>query len=150
MTNKNRIDTETGYIYLGDVVITPDKKIDDYKEYEKAGLVRFIGEGDYNTLIVVNEDLTNSNGIDAHIVIDIIDIDEIEGVIITVTPINITTERLIASKKWLIGMMENCNIDDESEDSFSINYSWGDVSGAYGYDPHYGEKTGGNIDISYH
>ena len=141
MTNKNRIDTETGYIYLGDVVITPDKKIDDYKEYEKAGLVRFIGESDYNALIVVNEDLTNSNGIDARIVIDIIDIDEIKGVIITVTPINITTERLIASKKWLIGMMENCNIDDESEDSFSIDYSWGDVSGAYGYDPHYGEKN---------
>ena len=96
----NRIDTETGYIYLGDVVITPDKKIDDYREYEKAGLVRFIDEGDGDALIVVNDDLTNSNGIDTHITIDI---DEIEEVImITVTPINITTERLIASKKWLV------------------------------------------------
>lgn len=150
MTNKNRIDTETGYIYLGDVVITPDKKIDDYTEYEKAGLVRFIEKRDSDAIIVVNEDLTNSNGIDAHIMINIFDIDEIEGVIITVTPINITTERLIASKKWLVGMIENCNIDDESDDSFSIDYSWGDISGAYGYDPHYGKRTGGDINIWYH
>ena len=142
----NRIDTETGYIYLGDVVITPNKKIADYKEYEKAGLVRFINEGDDDALIVVNDDLTNSNGIDTHITIDI---DEIEEVImITVTPINITTERLIASKKWLVGMMKNCNID-ESEDSFSVDYSWGDISGAYGYDPHYG-RTGGELLIWYH
>ena len=139
----NRIDTETGYIYLGDVVITPDKKITDYKEYEKAGLVKFINEIGGIAAIVVN-DMTDSNGIDAHVVISI---DEIEGVIfITVTPMNITTERIIASKKWIAGMINDSVTEDT--DSFSKEYSWGYISVAYGYDPHNGQ-TGGEVLINY-
>ena len=140
----NRIDTETGYIYLGEVVITPDKKIDDYKEYEKTGLVKFINEIDGIAVIVVNG-MTDSNEINTYVVINV---NEILGcIIIKVTPININTKKIIASKKWLVGMMENCNID-ESEDSFSVDYSWGYVSADYGYDPHNG-IIGGDIIIRY-
>lgn len=142
----NRIDTETGYIYLGNVVITPDKKIADYKEYEKAGLVRFIDEGDNNAIIVVN-DSTDSNGIDADVMINIYEI-EIEKVIfITATPMNTNTERIIASKKWIAGMI-NEPIAEDTE-SFCKEYSWGYITAAYGYDPHYGAKTGGEVLINY-
>ena len=142
----NRIDTETGYIYLGDVVITPDKKIADYKEYEKAGLVRFINEGNGDALIDVNGS-TDSNGIDAHVTISIYEIEIEKLIFITVTPMNITTERIIASKKWIAGMI-NESIE-ENADSFSKEYSWGHISVAYGYDPHYGAKTGGEALINY-
>ncbi len=141
----NRIDTDTGYIYLGDVVITPDKKIDDYKEYEKAGLVKFINEIDGFAVIVVN-DMTDSNGINTYVAINI---NEILGhTIIKATPINITTERIIASKKWLASMIENCNVD-ESEDPFFAKYSWGYISAAYVYDHRNGLMTDGNIKICY-
>ncbi len=139
----NRIDTETGYIYLGDVVITPDKKIDDYKEYEKAGLVKFINEIDGIAVIVVN-DMTDSNGINTYVVINI---NEILGcIIIKATPINITTERIIASKKWIAGMINNSIAEDG--DPFSKEYSWGHISAKYSFDPHNGQ-VGGEVLIVY-
>ena len=140
----NRIDTETGYIYLGDVVITPDKKITDYKKYEKAGLVKFINEINGIATIAVN-DMTDSNGINTHVVINI---NEILGcIIIKATPINITTERIIASKKWIAGMTNESIA--ENSDSFEKEYSWGHITAAYGYDHHYGAKTGGEVFIYY-
>ena len=139
----NRIDTETGYIYLGDVVITPDKKITDYKKYEKAGLVKFINEINGIATIAVN-DMTDSNGINTHVVINI---NEILGcIIIKATPINITTERIIASKKWIAGMTNESIA--ENSDSFEKEYSWGHITAAYGYDPHNGQ-TGGEVLINY-
>ena len=140
----NRIDTETGYIYLGNVVITPNKKITDYKEYEKAGLVKFINEIGGIAAIVVN-DMTDSNGINARVMISI---NEILGyTIIRATPINITTERIIASKKWITGMTNESIA--ENSDSFRKEYSWGHISAGYSYDHHYGAKTGGEVLINY-
>ena len=140
----NRIDTETGYIYLGNVVITPDKKIADYKEYEKAGLVKFINEIGSIAVIAIN-DMTSSNGINTRVVISI---DEILGyAIIQATPINITTERIIASKKWIAGMINESIA--ENSDSFRKEYSWGYISTGYSYDPHYCAKVGGEVLISY-
>ena len=141
----NRIDTETGYIYLGDVVITPDKKIDDYKEYEKASLVSIDDMGKAGVIVELAR-LSVSNGIEAEVTVFINSARNITRVVIE--PIIHNLKRIVSSKKWIAGMIENCNVD-ESEDPFIVDYSWGYVSADYDYDPHNGQ-TGGDITIRYY
>ena len=140
----NRIDTETGYIYLGNVVITPDKKLDDYKEYEKAGLVSINDLGEAGVIVKLVQ-LSVSNGIKAEVTVYIDSAYNITSIYIV--PKIHNSKRIVSSKKWIAGMIENCNVD-ESKDPFFVKYSWGYVSADYDYDPHNGQ-TGGNIKIRY-
>ena len=140
----NKIDIETGYIYLGDVVIMPNMKLDDFKKYEKTGLASITDMGKAGGFVELTR-LSVSNGIEAEVTFFISARNNTKVVII---PIIHNTKRIIASKKWLAGMIENCNVDD-SEDSFFAEYSWGYISIKYVYDPRAGVMDGGNIKICY-
>ena len=140
----NKIDIETGYIYLGDIVIMPNMKLDDFKKYKKTGLVSITDMGKAGGFVEL-EQLSVSNGIEAEVTFFISARNNTKVVII---PIIHNTKRIVASKKWLAGMIENCNVDD-NEERFFAEYSWGYISVKYVYDHRAGVMDGGNIKICY-
>ena len=140
----NKIDIETGYIYLGDIVITPNMKLNNFKKYEKTGLASITDIGKAGGFVMLKQ-LPLSNGIKAKVTFFISARNNTKVVII---PIIHNSKRIVASKKWLTGMIENCDIDD-NEDPFFAEYSWGYISVKYVYDPRAGVMTEGNIKICY-
>ncbi len=134
----NKIDIETGYIYLGDIVITPDKTLDDYREYEKSELASVTDMGEAGGFVTLTQPVV-SNGIEAEVTIFI---DSTYNVIsVKIWPIIHNTKYkykgTIAKKKWIAGLIENCDIDETLE-PFFVEYLWGYISIGYGFDPHYG------------
>lgn len=143
----NRIDTETGYIYLGDVIITPDKKIDDYKEYEKAGLIKIIKD-DKNYQIELNN-LISVNEFDSSVIINFNKNKKITNVVFT--PSVNFVYREIACIRILSGMINRQLPEDNKYYSFYEEYSWGNIIlESYScFDPHWGIDEGGDIIIDY-
>ena len=113
----NRIDTETGYIYLGDVIITPDKKIDDYKEYEKAGLIKIIKD-DKNYQIELNN-LISVNEFDSSVIINFNKNKKITNIVFT--PFVNFAYREIACIRILSGMINHQLPEDNKYYSFYGN-----------------------------
>lgn len=144
---QNKIDTETGTLYLNGLVITPAMRcFADYENGAVQGLVEIYRrqnrpERGHITL----QKHIKSNGINAKITV-FINEEKPSHFRINILPAS-GEDVLLASKQWLEGMVDGYK-SDGTDKIMCLKFPWGDVSALYVPDPHYGQ-VGGDINIRY-
>lgn len=136
------INTETGEMELDGIKINENIKVDDFKKYEENGLVHINDRGNgYGIITILNS--VKCNGILATVKVFL----EKSGLRVYIYPVSPNEDMLVASKKWLDGMINDERLTSSNE-SVSLKYDWGYIVAQYVPDRDYG-TVGGEIQIAY-